>query len=554
MLVPKLITCIKGYTTKQFLTDFIAGIIVAIIALPLSIALAIASGVSPEKGLYTAIIGGFIVSFLGGSRVQIGGPTGAFIIIVYGIIQKHGITGLTVATIIAGIFLILMGVFKFGKILKYIPYPIITGFTSGIAVSIFSTQITDFFGLKIKNLPSEFIPKWISYISYMNIVNFQSLFIGVLALAVIILWPKINKKIPGTLIALIITTVITMLFKLNIDTIGSRFGTISNTLPTIVVHDINMNMINELMLPSITIAILAAIESLLSAVVADEMIGGNHRSNMELVAQGFANIFSGLFGGIPVTGAIARTAANIKNGGKTPITGIVHAVTLLLIMMLFMPYVKLVPMSSLAAILIVVSYNMGDWKIFKKLSKAPKSDAAVFLITFLLTILLDLVVAIGIGVVLSSFLFMKRMADYSEVICFHDEEEDKDYSLFLEGIGHHEEVSFYEIKGPFFFAAASKFVNVTKKLEGKCKILIIKMSKVPTIDATGYHEFETLYEVCKKQNTELIILQSKKMVFSILENYGFVDKIKRENFCNNIDEAVIRTNDLLKSKLKDNVA
>lgn len=554
VLIPKLLTCIKGYTIEQFFKDFIAGVIVAVIALPLSIALAIASGVSPEKGLYTAIIGGFIVSFLGGSRVQIGGPTGAFIIIVYGIIQKYGITGLTVATIIAGIFLILMGLFKFGKVIKYIPYPIITGFTSGIAVSIFSTQITDFFGLKIKNVPSEFITKWISYIDNANTVNFQSLFIGIFALAIIILWPKINKKVPGTLIALILTTLMTMFFKLNIETIGSRFGNIPNTLPEIVIQSINMNMVKELLLPSITIAILAAIESLLSAVVADEMIRGNHRSNMELVAQGVANIFSGLFGGIPVTGAIARTAANVKNGGRTPITGIVHAITLLLIMVLFMPYVKLVPMSSLAAILIVVSYNMGDWEMFKNIGKAPKSDAIVFLITFLLTILLDLVVAIGIGIVVASFLFMKRMADHSEVICFHDEEEDQDYSILLEKIGHHEEVSFYEIKGPFFFAAASKFVNVTRKLEGKCRVLIIKMSKVPTIDATGYHEFETLYEVCKKQNTELIILKSKKYVFNVLEGYGFVHKLGRKNFCSNINEVVIRTSDLLKSKFNDNVA
>lgn len=554
MLVPKLFTCIKGYNTEQFVKDFIAGIIVAVIALPLSIALAISSGVSPEKGLYTAIIGGFIVSFLGGSRVQIGGPTGAFIIIVYGIIQKYGLAGLTVSTIIAGVFLILMGLFKFGKVLKYIPYPIITGFTSGIAVSIFSTQMTDFFGLKIKSVPAEFIPKWSAYISHANTINLQTFLIGLLTLTIIIAWPKINKKIPGTLIALIVATVATMVFKLNVATIGSRFGDIPSTLPKVAVHGINIAMIKELIAPSITIAILAAIESLLSAVVADGMIGGNHRSNMELIAQGVANIFSGLFGGIPVTGAIARTAANIKNGGRTPITGMVHAIALLFIMLLFMPYVKLVPMSSLAAILIMVSYNMGDWEAFGRLRKAPKSDAAVFLITFLLTLLLDLVMAIGIGIVVATFLFMKRMADYSEVNSLIDGEDDIDCAQLLEGVKCPEEVSFYEIKGPFFFAAADKFVNVTRNLNPNCKVLIIKMSKVPSIDATGHHEFETLYDTCKQNGTDLIILKGKKQVLRVLGSYGFVDKLGRENFCENIEGAIVRTNDLLSTRLKNMVA
>lgn len=554
MLIPKLFTCIKEYNREQFVKDFIAGIIVAVIALPLSIALAISSGVSPEKGLYTAIIGGFIVSFLGGSRVQIGGPTGAFIIIVYGIIQKYGVVGLTVSTIIAGIFLILMGLFRFGKVLKYIPYPIITGFTSGIAVSIFSTQIADFFGLKIKSIPAEFIPKWISYISHANTTNIQTLLIGLLTLGIIVVWPKINKKIPGTLIALVIATVVTMALKLDVATIGSRYGNIPSTFPKIVVHGININMIKELIMPSITIAILGAIESLLSAAVADEMIGGNHRSNMELVAQGFANIFSGLFGGIPVTGAIARTAANVKNGGRTPITGMVHAIVLLFIMLLFMPYVKLVPMTSLAAILMMVSYNMGDWAAFKSLSKAPKSDAAVFLITFVLTLVLDLVVAIGIGVAVATFLFMKRMADYSEVKSLMNDEEDEDCSKLLEGVKSPKEVSFYEITGPFFFAATDKFASVTRNLNANCSVLIIKMSKVPTIDATGHHEFESLYSACKQNGTELIILKSKEQVLRVLGSYGFVDKLGKENFCSNIEEAVARTNNLIDYKNKNMVA
>lgn len=554
MLIPKLFTCMKEYTKEQFFKDFIAGLIVAVIALPLSIALAISSGVSPEKGLYTAIIGGFIVSFLGGSRVQIGGPTGAFIIIVYGIVEKYGITGLTVATMMAGVFLVIMGVLKFGKAIKYIPYPITTGFTCGIAVCIFSTQIKDFFGLNIETVPSQFIHKWVSYISHMNTINVQAASIGAISIAIILLWPKINKKVPGTLIALIAATLITMTFNLNVETIGSRFGNLSAELPKIAIHSINMNMIKELILPSITIAILAAIESLLSAVVADGMIGGNHRSNMELVAQGVANVFSGVFGGIPVTGAIARTAASVKNGGRTPITGIVHAISLLLIMMLFMPWVKLIPMSSLAAILIIVSYNMGEWEVFKRLKNAPKSDALVFLIAFSLTILLDLVVAIGIGVVVSAFLFMKKMEDYADVKCLSDENKDEDCLKLMEEVRFPREVSFYEIKGPLFFAAAGKCAGVAKDLEQKCNVLIIKMSKVSTIDATAYHELENLYNVCEEQDTDLIILNAQKHVYKVLEKYEYVERLGRENFCNNIEAAIDRTNHLLNSRKSGNVA
>lgn len=553
MLVPKLFTCMKGYTKEQFLKELIAGIIVAVIALPLSIALAIASGVSPEKGLYTAIIGGFIVSFLGGSRVQIGGPTGAFIILVYGIVQKYGITGLTVATMMAGIFLIIMGVLKFGKAIRYIPYPITTGFTSGIAVCIFSTQIKDFLGLNIETVPSQFIHKWAAYINHINTINIESTFIGILSILIIFICPKINKKIPSTLVALIVTTLITMIFKLNIETIGSRFGTISSALPKIAIHNINMQMINELIFPAMTIAILAAIESLLSAVVADEMIGGHHRSNMELVAQGVANCFSGIFGGIPVTGAIARTAANIKNGGRTPISGIVHAISLLLIMLVFMPLVKLVPMASLAAILIVVSYNMGDWKEFIELRKAPKSDAVVFLIAFLLTVILDLVIAIGIGVVLASFLFMNRMADNTEIKYLLDEKDDGCSCKILNRVSDVTRVAFYEIKGPFFFASSEKFNEISNRLKKKCDVLIIKMNKVPTIDATAYRKFESLYELCNsngKNGTELIIVEAKENVFNVLDKYGYVDKVGKRNFCGSIDEAIELSNEVLENKRK----
>jgi SulP family sulfate permease len=546
MFVPKLFTCLKNYSKDQFFKDFVAGIIVAIIALPLSIALAIASGVSPEKGLYTAIVGGFIISFMGGSRVQIGGPTGAFVIIVFGIIEKYGIDGLIVSTILAGFFLIIMGLLKFGSMLKFIPYPITTGFTSGIAITIFSTQIKDFLGLTMKTIPSEFIPKWVAYFNNLHTLNLQSISIGILSLLIILFWPKINKKVPGTLIAIVITTVITLLFNLNIETIGSRFGNISNSLPCIVFPHASFSMIKELMLPALTIAILAGIESLLSAVVADGMIGGSHRSNMELVAQGVANICSGLVGGIPVTGAIARTAANVKNGGRTPIAGIVHSISLLIIFLLFMPYVKLIPMASLAAILIIVAYNMGEWEAFRRIFKAPKSDALVLLVTFSLTIFFDLVIAIAIGLILASFLFMRRMADVTDVRYVVDEHEDKDQIELIDSIKTPEHVSLYEINGPFFFGAADKFVNVIREIGIPTKILIVKMSNVPAIDATGYHALDMLYDMCKKHHTELIMLNLQEQPFQALEKYGFIDILGKENICSNVEEAIVRANTLLK--------
>jgi SulP family sulfate permease len=545
MFVPKLITCLKNYSKDQFIKDFIAGIIVAIIALPLSIALAIASGVSPEKGLYTAIVGGLVVSLLGGSRVQIGGPTGAFVVIVAGIVQKFGIDGLIVATILAGIFLVIMGFLKFGSMLKYIPYPITTGFTSGIAIIIFSTQIKAFFGLTMKTVPSEFVPKWIAYFDSFNTLNIQSMLIGILSLAIIIFWPKINKKIPGTLIAIVFATIISLVFNLNIQTIGSSFGNISSAIPSISLPHTSFGMIKQLMLPALTIAILGSIESLLSAVVADGMIGGSHRSNMELVGQGVANICSGLVGGIPVTGAIARTAANVKNGGRTPVAGIVHALSLLIILVLFMPYVKLIPMSSLAAILIIVSYNMGEWESFQQIFKAPKSDALVLLVTFSLTIFFDLVIAIGIGLVLASLLFMRRMADVSDVRYILDEHEDKDQLELIDSIKTPENVSVYEINGPFFFGAADKFIHAIRELGVPTKILIIKMSNVPAMDATGYHALEMLYEICKKHHTELILLNLQDQPLNALEKYGFIEVLGSENTCNSVEEAIDRANSLL---------
>ncbi|MEG0371199.1 MAG: SulP family inorganic anion transporter, partial [Clostridium sp.] len=466
---PKLIGMLKrGEITKESASkDIIAGVIVAIIALPLSVALAISSGVSPEKGLITAIIAGCIISLLGGSRVQIGGPTGAFVVIVYGIVQTYGLNGLIIATIMAGIIMILLGLLKFGSVIKYVPYPITVGFTAGIAITLLSTQIKDFFGLNIQSVPSEFIPKWIVYFENLDSINYMALLIGVCSLIIMILWPKINKTIPGSLIALVVTTVIVKIFNLPVATIGSSFESISATIPMPILPSFDLEQIKVLIGPAVTIAILASIESLLSAVVADGMIGGKHDSNMELVAQGIANIFSGLFGGIPATGAIARTAANIKNGGRSPISGIVHAIVLLLIMLIFMPLAKLIPMTTLAAILMIVSYNMGEWRTCISLLKAPKSDMVVLLITFFLTVIFDLVIAIEIGMVLAAFLFMRRIADTTKIKCVKKDilyQGERADNLRKEEDLSNGRVLVYEINGPFFFGIAQKFLEVMKDI------------------------------------------------------------------------------------------
>lgn len=549
MLVPKLATCLNDYTKEQFIKDVIAGIIVAIIALPLAIALAIASGISPEKGLHTAIIGGFIVSLLGGSRVQIGGPTGAFVIVVYGIVQKYGIDGLIIATMLSGVFLALMGLFKLGSLLKYIPSAITTGFTSGIAIVIFSTQIKDFFGLQMESIPSEFIEKWLAYFSSINTLNVQSLLIAIITLGIIVFWPKMNKTIPSTFIAIILVTVLTLLFHLNVDTIGSQFDELSSALPNISIPSFNLHTLNNLMLPALTIAILAGVESLLSAVVADGMIGGKHRSNAELVAQGVANIASGAFGGIPVTGAIARTAANVKNGGRTPIAGIVHAITLLLILVLFMPFVKLIPMAALSAVLIMVAYNMGDWEVFKTITKAPKSDTFVFFVTFLLTIFLDLVVAIGVGIILSSLLFMRRMAEISNVKYILDDIDDDTPDELRVNLKTSDQISIYEINGPFFFGAANKFVAAVREMNIPSKVLIIKMLNVPVIDSTAYHSLEMLHELCEKNHSTIIMAQLQEQPFQTLEKFGFIHMLGEENFCKSMELAVKRANSLVQIRI-----
>lgn len=543
-LIPKLFTTIKneGYSKEKLFGDITAGIIVGIIALPLSIALAIASGVSPEKGLYTAIIAGFIISFLGGSKVQIGGPTGAFIVIVYGIVDSYGIYGLTIATIMAGIFLIIMGIFKMGTVIKFIPYPITTGFTSGIAVAIFSTQIKDFFGMRIEKVPAEFIEKMEVLWIHINTINYQALIIGILSLLILIFWPKINKTIPGSVVAILVSAVAVALFHLEVDTIGSRFSEIKSSFQSPMIPGFNFKIIRELITPALTIAILAGIESLLSAVVADGMIRGKHRSNMELVAQGFGNIASAIFGGIPATGAIARTAANIKNGGKTPIAGIVHAITLLGIMFFFMPYAKLIPMPALAAILIMVAFNMGDWEEFKELRRAPKSDAIIFLTAFTLTVFVDLVVAIEIGMILAAFLFMKRMADVTHIKFITAEEDDNfvaiDGAIFPYKKAILDKILIYEISGPFFFAAADKFLGISEQMHEKYKVLLLRMDKVPAMDATGFHALEIIFDMCKKHKITVIFVNVQEQPYEMMKKYRFVERAGVDNFFDNIDLAM----------------
>lgn len=567
MLKPKFFSIIKHskeeLTKKSILNDFIAGVIVAIIALPLSVALAIASGVTPEKGLITAIFGGFIIAFLGGSRVQIGGPTGAFVIIIFGIISDHGIEGLTIATILAGIFMIFFGLMRFGSVIKYIPYPITTGFTSGIAIVLFSTQIKDFLGLKIENVPTEFLSKWSTYIKNISTTHIPTMCVGVASLLAIILWPKINKTIPGSLIALIGATTVVKIFNIPVATIGSVFGKIPNSISLIDLGNLNINLetVKELIMPAITIAFLASIESLLSAVVADGMIGKKHDSNMELVAQGVANIVCALFGGIPATGAIARTAANIKNGGRTPIAGIVHALTLLLIMIIFMPLAQLIPMTTLAAILIVVSYNMSGWRSFKGIFKSTKSDIAVLMVTFLFTVIFDLVVAIGIGMILAMFLFVKRMSDitkienttlnYKEMFkTVLDDEDEETYSpgenKLHQNLGKN--IFLYEINGPLFFGAASTFTDVLNQINSRSSILILKMKDVPTMDATALSALKVIDERCREKHILILYSEINEQPMKLLTSTGFFAKTGKDRFFDTAENAINTANQIIECK------
>ncbi|NLW47263.1 MAG: sulfate permease [Firmicutes bacterium] len=545
MLKPKLITTLKDYSWERFVSDLIAGIIVGIVALPLAIAFAIASGVSPEKGIFTAIIAGFIISTLGGSRVQIGGPTGAFVVIVYGIVQKYGLDGLTIATIMAGIILVIMGVARFGSMIKFIPYPVIAGFTSGIAVIIFSTQIKDFFGLTMGEVPSEFLHKIAAYVANFSSVNYWALMVSVVTLLIIIVLQKVSRRIPGSLIALVFCTALVYLFKLPVETIGNRFGQIPSMLPAPVFPKIDFQIVRNLIGPSMTIAVLAGIEALLSAVVADGMIGDKHRSNMELVANGVANIVAPFFGGIPATGAIARTATNIKNGGRTPVAGIIHSIVLVLILLFFGKWASLIPLSCLAAILVVVAYNMSEWRSFVRLLKSPRSDVMVLLFTFGLTVLFDLTVAIEVGLLMAVFLFMRRMALVTNVDVITKELEDHDDIDTLEEKLVPEGVEVYEINGPLFFGAAYKFEEALNLVKGSPQILIIRMRNVPAIDSTGLHILQEIIKRNRKNQMTFILSGVQEQPLKALEQSGFVAKIGAENICKNIEASLKRARKIL---------
>jgi len=541
---PKLIDTLKNYHKDQFFKDVIAGIIVGIVALPLAIAFAIASGVSPEKGIFTAIIAGIIISALGGSRVQIGGPTGAFIVVVYGIVQQFGVNGLIVATFIAGILLVIMGVSKLGNAIKYIPYPLIIGFTTGIAVIIFSSEVKDFLGLKMGNVPADFISKWIAYGHHLSSVNFYAIFISAFTLLVVLLWSKITRKVPGSIIAIIVTTLAVHFLKLPVETIGSRFGPIPSTLPAPVIPLVSLATVQQLIRPAFTIALLGSIESLLSAVVADGMMGGNHRSNTELIAQGIANVCSSLFGGIPATGAIARTATNIKSGGRTPVAGIVHGLTLLVIMLFVGKWAALIPMATLAGILIVVAWNMSELENFADVFKAAKSDAAILVVTFGLTVLVDLTVAIEIGMIMSAFLFMRKMMQTSSVRQAYLSEDQADDVLSPEEFP--KGVDVFEINGPLFFGAAYKFKDAMKVIENPARVLIIRMKNVPVIDATGIRVLKDVYNDSKARGTKLLLAEvNSTQVADELKKARLIFHIGKGNIKNTIDEALKRATDIL---------
>ena len=549
---PKLFSTLKnGYDKQTLVQDLLAGVIVGIVALPLAIAFGIASGATPEAGILTAIVAGFIISFFGGSKVQIGGPTGAFIVIVYGIIQEYGMSGLCIATFMAGAFLILMGVLHLGTIIKYIPYPIVVGFTSGIALTIFATQIKDLFGLQIESVPAGFIDKWAVYFQHLDTVSWWSLLIGVGSILIIVFTPKISRKIPGSLVAIIIMTVVCLILRgvgvEGIETIGDRFS-ISTELPQAEVPRINWDSITRLAQPAMVIAMLGAIESLLSAAVADGVIGDRHDSNQELVAQGIANMVSPLFGGIPATGAIARTMTNINNGGRTPIAGIAHAIVLALIYLFLMPLVKFIPMACLAGILVVVSYNMSEWRSFKAILKNPKSDIIVLLVTFFLTVIFDLTVAIEVGVLIACLLCMKRMAETTNVSVLSDEIDpnaDSDVQGNLDHLTIPEGVKVYEINGPYFFGIGNKFEEMMGDMGGRAKVRIIRMRKVPFIDSTGVHNLQNMCRMCSQMGVKVVLSGVNPKVMKVIEDAGMDDVVGKENICSHINIALKRAEEIL---------
>ena len=553
---PKSLTCLKGYNKTTFMSDLMAGVIVGIVALPLAIAFAIASGVSPEKGIITAVIAGFIVSALGGSKVQIGGPTGAFIVIVYGVIQQYGISGLTVATIIAGVLLVLLGVFKLGTVIKFIPYPVVVGFTSGIAVTIFTTQMTDVFGLSFggETVPGDFTGKWMLYFKHFNTVNWWNFIVSVTSVIIIAVTPRISKKIPGSLVAIILVTIGVWCLKSffgidSIDTIGDRFS-INSQLPKAEMPALDWEAIMNLFPVAVTIAALGAIESLLSATVADGMISDHHNSNTELIALGVANMVTPIFGGIPATGAIARTMTNINNGGRTPVAGMIHAVVLLLILLFLMPLARFIPMACLAGVLVVVSYNMSGWRSFTALLKNPKSDVIVLLITFFLTVIFDLTVAIAVGLLLACLLFIKRIMETTEITAIKEEIHVEDEA----GIMHDESITIpagvevYEINGPYFFGVATQFEELMSDFRDKSKVRVIRMRKVPFIDSTGIHNLSNFCEMSFKNKIVVVLSGVNPQVHSALHKAGFYDLVGEKNICPNINVALSRAEEIMKGE------
>ena len=551
---PKLFTVLKdGYSKQNFIQDLLAGVIVGIVALPLAIAFGIASGASPEAGILTAIVAGFLISFFGGSKVQIGGPTGAFIVIVYGIIQEYGMNGLMIATFMAGAFLILMGVLHLGTIIKYIPYPIVVGFTSGIALTIFATQIKDLFGLQIESVPAGFLDKWVVYAQNIGTVNWWSLLVGLCSILIIVLTPKVSRRIPGSLVAIVLMTLAALGLKAlgieGIETIGDRFS-ISSALPQPEVPQITWESVRRLAQPAMIIAMLGAIESLLSAAVADGVIGDRHNSNQELVAQGIANMVSPLIGGIPATGAIARTMTNINNGGRTPVAGIAHAIVLALIYLFLMPLVQYIPMSCLAGILVVVAYNMSEWRSFRAILRNPKSDIIVLLVTFFLTVIFDLTVAIEVGVLIACLLCMKRMAETTNVSVLSDEIDptvDTDIQGNLEHLIIPEGVKVYEINGPYFFGIGNKFEEMMgdTRANNRAKVRIIRMRKVPFIDSTGVHNLSNMCRMCSQLGVKVVLSGVNPNVMKVLEKAGMDELVGKENICSHISLALKRAEEIV---------
>lgn len=548
-LEPKLISIFReGYTRKQFYADLAAGLTVGIVALPLAIAFAIASGVKPEQGLYTAIVAGFVIAVLGGSRAQISGPTGAFIVIIYGIVQQYGYSGLAVATLIAGIMLIVMGLARMGALLKFIPFPVTVGFTGGIALIIFSSQIRDFFGLRMETVPAGFIEKWLAYQKHIATFNPYALGVGLLSLLIILLWPRLTHRIPGQLIAILAVTAVVHIFHLPVETVGSRFGGVPGSLPAPHLPPMSWQLVQEMFSPAVTIALLAALESLLAAVVADGMTGTRHRSNMELIAQGAGNIASVIFGGIPATGAIARTATNIKAGGRTPVAAIVHAVTLLLILLFLGRWAALIPMAALAAVLIVVAYNMSEWHAFVTLFRSPKSDVAVLLVTFSLTVLIDLTVAIQVGVLLAAFLFLQRMSDETQINLITDNvrERDESEARDISGLAVPPGVEVFEIYGSLFFGAIERFKDAMRRVEKKPRVLIIRMRNVVVIDASGLRTMEELLDSTKKGGIALLLSGVSAQPLAALRQSGFLARLGEENVAPDIYAALRKARSIMK--------